>query len=48
MRNKRQQTKNINNIKATATQNLINKLVLKNLKGGIGCPPPIFNKSSRA
>ena len=41
MKNKRQKTLNINTLKSNKQDQLINKLVLKNLKGGIGCPPPI-------
>ena len=31
----------IEQIKSAAKSQLIDKLVLNNLKGGIGCPPPI-------
>ena len=40
MNNKRQKPINISDIQVTAKQQLISKLVLKNLKGGaVGCPP---------
>ena len=33
--------KNLNDIKNSNKFNLIDTLVLKNIKGGTGCPPPI-------
>jgi len=33
--------KNLNEIKSNNNTNLIEKLTLKNIKGGIGCPPPV-------
>ncbi len=33
--------KNLNDIKNSNKSNLIDFLTLKNIKGGIGCPPPI-------
>ncbi len=36
--------KNLNDIKNSNKFNLIDTLVLKNIKGGTGCPPPIFNR----
>ena len=43
MKNRNQ--KNLNELKNNiSAKNLIAKLVQKNLKGGSGCPPPIFDK----
>ena len=38
MKNKKQK---IEQLQSSVKQQLISKLVLNNVKGGIGCPPPI-------
>ena len=45
MKNRKQ---TIEQIKSTAQTQLISKLVLNNLKGGIGCPPPIGTGKPKA